>query len=80
MPTTRRVVDLLFTVHVGSQPFADQLLLTNVATSVEDTTNNAPVTDASIVQVTLTEPDLNIRKGVVATDDPNCALRALAGR
>src|SRR5208337_5171746 len=63
-------IDILFTVEVSSQPFADQLLLTNLAQSTEKTANNSPVIGTSIVQVTLNEPALNIRKGVVATNDP----------
>ena len=63
-------VDILFTVEVSSQPFADQLLLTNLAQSTEKTANNSPVIGTSIVQVTLNEPVLNVRKGVVATNDP----------
>ena len=62
-------VDILFTVEVSSQPFADQLLLTNLAQSTEKTANNSPVIGTSIVQVTLNEPVLNVRKGVVATND-----------
>ncbi len=62
-------VDILFTVEVSSQPFADQLLLTNEAQSTEKTANNSPVIGTSIVQVTLNEPVLNVRKGVVATND-----------
>jgi len=63
-------IDILFTVEVSSQPFADQLLLTNLAQSTEKTANNSPVIGTSIVQVTLNEPVLNVRKGVVATNDP----------
>src|SRR5271157_3770521 len=62
-------IDILFTVEVSSQPFADQLLLTNLAQSTEKTANNSPIIGTSIVQVTLNEPVLNVRKGVVATSD-----------
>ncbi|MFO0957005.1 MAG: hypothetical protein U0800_05995 [Isosphaeraceae bacterium] len=63
-------VEVLFTVQVSSQPFADQLLLTNQARSTETTTNNRPIVDTQIVQLILKEPSLTMTKAVVATDDP----------
>ena len=63
-------IDILFTVEVSSQPFADQLLLTNLVQARTDPVNNSSIIATSIAQVTLTEPALNVRKGVVATNDP----------
>ncbi|MBP7228207.1 MAG: isopeptide-forming domain-containing fimbrial protein, partial [Longilinea sp.] len=64
------VVDILFTVTVEGDPFADGLYLTNQARAHEGSTNNGDVVDDSIVQIQLTEPVLAITKGVVATDNP----------
>ncbi|MRR31516.1 hypothetical protein EG834_14595, partial [bacterium] len=62
-------VDLLFTVTVSDDPFADRLYLTNQAQAYEGSTNGSPSTAASIVQVILTEPILQTKKGVVWTDN-----------
>ncbi len=62
------VVDLLFTVTVQDQPFADGLFLTNQARSVEGTTQTTVRTVDSIVQIQVLGPVLGLRKGIVATD------------
>ncbi len=64
-PTT---VDLLLTVTASAAPFADGLFLTNQARVGEGTTNAGTATADAIIQIQLTEPVLNVRKGVVATD------------
>lgn len=66
------VVDLLFTVTVNSNPFADGLYLTNQVQSGERSTQlpqqeNEATTNA-IVQIVLNQPVVNIYKGVVASD------------
>ena len=72
-------IDLLFTVTVGNQPFADGLFLTNQAHAAEGTTNTVPTSQDAIVQLKLTEPVLNISKGVVTTDNSNAALSGTVG-
>ncbi|MCS6843285.1 MAG: isopeptide-forming domain-containing fimbrial protein [Caldilineales bacterium] len=62
------VVDLLFTVTVQDQPFADGLFLTNQARSVEGTTQQSVRTVDSIVQLQVLGPAVGLRKGIVATD------------
>lgn len=64
-PTT---VDLLLTVTASANPFADGLFLTNQARVGEGTTNAGSAVADAIVQLQLTEPVLNVQKGVVATD------------
>lgn len=67
---TSVVIDILFTVTVSTDPFADQLLLSN---GVLASTNNSFLVDTStegIAQIVLQEPVLKITKGVVATDNP----------
>ena len=61
-------VDILFTVTASYQPFADRLKLTNQLRRTETSTNSGTDIIDQIVQITMNEPDLNIRKGVVATD------------
>lgn len=63
------VIDLLFTVTVSDDPFADGLFLTNQAHAFEGSTNAGDQSANAIVQLQLTEPVLNIKKGVVATNN-----------
>lgn len=63
-------IDLLFTVTVTTDPFADQLLLTNLGQVTETSVTGGPVVIQDIDQVVLQEPLLNIKKGVVARDNP----------
>ena len=61
-------IDLLFTVTVNNQPFADGLFLTNQAHAYEYSTNAGDHNANGIVQILLQEPVVNIKKGVVWTD------------
>jgi LPXTG-site transpeptidase (sortase) family protein len=66
-----RTVDILFSVVVATEPFADQMYLTNQVHAVEGSTNAGPVASDSIVQLILTEPVLRSTKGVVWTSNPS---------
>jgi large repetitive protein len=61
-PTT---IDLVFTVTVSDDPFADGLYLTNQVRAVEGGTPGPLVPDDAIVQIVLDQPELVITKGVV---------------
>ncbi|MCE9531404.1 MAG: isopeptide-forming domain-containing fimbrial protein [Planctomycetes bacterium] len=61
-------IDVLFTVTVSGDPFADGLFLTNQVRASEGSTNQGTSTSDQIIQIQLTEPVLNIRKGVIATN------------
>lgn len=77
---TTLVVDLLFTVTVGSEPFADNLFMTNQAQSVENSTQQpgVPINDNKIIQVILGEPGLDpIFKGVVGYKATGLSLGGL---
>lgn len=63
------VVDILFTVTVSNDPFADELLLSNGAQAESNNTVLDSITEQAIGQITLREPELNIRKGVIATEN-----------
>ncbi len=67
---TGSVIDLLFTVTVRHDPFADGLFLTNQVRSINGTTNAGNLIEDAIVQIRLTEPLLKYSKGAVATDNP----------
>ena len=65
------VVDLLFTITVSSEPFADGLYLTNEAHAFESTTFMDDQSADAIVQIQLGEPVLTSKKAVVWTDAAN---------
>lgn len=66
-----RKIDLLFTSTVTNLPFADNLFLTNEVRERESGTFAGPFDQVAIQQVNLREPNLRIRKGVIATDNPH---------
>jgi len=67
-------VDILYTVAVSSQPFADGLFLTNQAHETEGSTNAGSATANALVPIQLTEPVLAITKGAVAVDNPHATV------
>jgi uncharacterized repeat protein (TIGR01451 family)/fimbrial isopeptide formation D2 family protein len=68
---TPHKIDLLVTQTVGFQPMADDLFLTNEAQECEQNTFGGAFCQIAIAQVNLREPKLRIRKGVIATNNPN---------
>ncbi len=66
-------LELLFTVTIQDAAFADNLPLSNQASSTEANTATSPIGDDAIVSVNLAAPNLNIRKGVVTAieNSPN---------
>ena len=75
---TPTAIDLLFTVTVGSDPFADGLFLTNQAQVSQGSTNAGLLSQVDIVMLQLTEPVLRVSKGVVATDRGSAAFTPAA--
>ncbi len=72
--------DILFTVTASNRPFGDGLLLTNQAQQSEkNETNNLITSNTAITQVTMSEPELRITKGVVSTSNPNGIYREAGG-
>ncbi|MEM7405851.1 MAG: DUF4347 domain-containing protein [Pseudomonadota bacterium] len=61
-------IDLLFTMKVSDDPFADGLLLTQLAQQSDQTTQRVADSLDSIAQLTFTQPDVSMTKGIVATD------------
>ena len=62
-------LDVLFTVAMQDQPFADGMFLTNQARSHFGTTNSVDQTADSIVQVEINLPNISITKGAVSSDN-----------
>jgi uncharacterized repeat protein (TIGR01451 family)/fimbrial isopeptide formation D2 family protein len=73
-PAAASTADILFTVSVSNDPFADGLLLTNQARSQTRNAVGALQTADAIVQITLDQPVLAMTKGVVATDAPHATF------
>jgi len=63
------VIDLLFTITVNDDPFADRLQLTNQIRIQEGSTAWGDFIDDGLIQFILTQPVVNIDKGVVWTDN-----------
>ncbi len=64
------VIDLLFTVSVTAEPFADELYLTNQARQHEGSTNAGADDEDVIIQVQVQEPLLAVTKGVIESSSP----------
>ncbi|MCA9212871.1 MAG: isopeptide-forming domain-containing fimbrial protein, partial [Planctomycetales bacterium] len=73
-PESETVIDVLLSVTISSEPTADGVFLTNMATTTHGTTNAGTNVVSEITQLTLTEPDLQIRKGFVSTNNPNAVF------
>ncbi|MBE9041906.1 isopeptide-forming domain-containing fimbrial protein, partial [Oscillatoriales cyanobacterium LEGE 11467] len=68
---TPATIDLLFTVTATDAPFTDGLFLTNQAQSESGNTSSTVTNATEIVQIELTQPQLNLTKGVVSENNPN---------
>ncbi|MEZ0397354.1 MAG: sortase [Anaerolineales bacterium] len=67
-------VDILFTVTVSDDPFADRLYLTNQAHAFEGSTNAGTADANAIVQIILTEPVLVTSKSAIWTSNTNATF------
>lgn len=65
------VIDILLTVKVTGDPYADGLLFTNEASECEQNSFNETICQTAIAPMVLTEPRLRITKGVVAACQPD---------
>ncbi len=72
--TDPRTIDILFTVTVKDDPFADELYLANMVRAHNGSTNSEAVSSDGIVQIKLVEPNLKITKGVSQTNNPNAVI------
>jgi uncharacterized repeat protein (TIGR01451 family) len=72
-------IEILFTVTATSIPYADGPFMTNQGVSSHQDTHLHPVGDDEIVQVVASHPSLQIRKGIVATDNPNAVFTDSSG-
>jgi fimbrial isopeptide formation D2 family protein/uncharacterized repeat protein (TIGR01451 family) len=68
------LIDILFTVEVTPEPFADNFNITNMVSVDHKMTSAWVSTISEFVQVTLKQPDLYLTKWVLAVDDPSAVL------
>ncbi len=68
------VVDLLFTITVSSEPFADQSFIANQARQTEGSTNNGPFSQDALHWIILTQPALTTTKGVIWSSGASAVL------
>lgn len=61
-----RTIDLLFTLRISDAAFREGLFLTNQVQAFETNSFGSPWSTPAITQIELTEPMLNIDKGIVA--------------
>ncbi|MEO0760559.1 MAG: hypothetical protein AAFZ09_01940, partial [Pseudomonadota bacterium] len=71
------VLEIVFTATVQDEVFSDGLLLTNQASITEENTNDTLSVTTQIAQFVFGQPELEITKGVIASD--NGVLDAAAG-
>lgn len=71
---TSTQIDILFTATILNNPFASGLNLSNLVRANTGTTNAPADNDDAIVSLQISQPHLAIRKGVVATSNPNASL------
>jgi len=73
------VIDVLFSVTVSDDPFADGLFLTNFARVTINGTNNDPDDSDDLIQFQLRTPILLVRKDITAVDNPNATVDPSTG-
>jgi fimbrial isopeptide formation D2 family protein/uncharacterized repeat protein (TIGR01451 family) len=64
-------IDILYTVTISTDPFADALLLSNLGQAVSTNSVGEVISGESVGQITLREPELAVTKGVVAAANPS---------
>lgn len=67
-------IDLLVTLKVLDQPFADGMFLANVVRSEQGSSNNGTFTLDAITSVKYTRPAMTIVKGVVGSSNPRATF------
>ncbi len=74
---TPSVMDLLFTVNVSRDPYADGLYFTNQARETTGSTNGGSSSADVIVQLVLNEPALVFSKAAITTTNPGAIFSPL---
>jgi hypothetical protein len=67
-------IELLVTVRVQDQPFADGMWLTELANTRQESSNNGGTSSNAVASLQYTRPVLTIVKSAVGSDNPNAQL------
>lgn len=67
-------IELLVTVRVQDQPFADGMWLTELANTRQESSNNGGTSSNAVTSLQYTRPVLTILKSAVGSDNPNVQL------
>lgn len=67
-------IDLLFTLTVSSEPFADQSFIANQAHELEGSTNTGPFSQDALQWFILTQPALQTTKSVIWTSSASAII------
>lgn len=69
IPSSPTHLELLVTITAKPKPMANSLKIVNLATfSVDDSTTSDVAVDSAIIDLLTLEPEINIKKGVISTD------------
>jgi hypothetical protein len=77
-----KVIEVIYSLKVSDQPFADQLFLTLLAeSSQKDTVTSTPVTMTSnaLINIELAEPEVTIKTGVVQVSNSGAGITGTTG-
>ncbi|HEX2891099.1 isopeptide-forming domain-containing fimbrial protein [Vineibacter terrae] len=67
-------IDILFSVVVQDQPYGDGLLFNNLVQSSETNSDGEATINAGTSSVILSQPQLNLDKGIVASSNPDAVF------
>ncbi len=73
-----KTIEVLITVRVVDQPFADGLSLTQLANTTQGSSNNGDFSSNALANVKYVRPVLTIEKNVTGSDNSNASLVAAA--
>ena len=71
------IIDLLFTMTVSSEPFADRSFITNEVHETEGSTNTGSFTQDAVQMIILSQPALATTKGIIWTNSVSAVLDPL---
>lgn len=75
-----QTVEVIFSLKVSDQPFADQRFLTLLAQAQQaDTITQSPTATNDLIQIELAEPELTIKTGVVKVSNSGATITGTTG-
>ncbi len=75
-----KTAEILYTIKVSDQVFADELFLTLLAQAVQnDTILSTSITSEALVNIKIAEPEVTIKTGVVKVSNPGATITGTTG-